>query len=547
MASPRRPCTSPTGRSRPRCATVAAQSDRQPDPDLQLYLLDPHRLGAPRHTRANCTWGRRARARLSGTRADLHGRSLRAASVRPASRRAALPLRRPRPPPAATARSNIWDGSTTRSKFGASASSWERSRPRSPSSRHDARARRRRAPEDAGLTRLVAYLAWPRETPEPACPAAAVPARTPARLHGAGGVRAPGRLPLTPERQARPQRAARRPGAAPAGRDAEPRHRPRCCCDLWAARWASRSLVSTRTSLSWVATRSSRCGSSRAPGSRASTSRPHLFEIRRRRLATLVAGFGRPASRRAKLVTGAAPLTPIQQCSSRSRSPNRIITTSAAAAMRSRAPRLCSQRRGRADGHHDALRQRFRRRWRWMQCCPRTMRSTLFERVDLSAMADGAPAAALEARARPPDQSPLRAGPCCASCFPLGAGRADRLLIAIHHLAVDGVSWRILLDDLQALVAGARDGEVGSLPPKTASYQQWAHALHASASSSAVAADAEYWLEEGPVEPPPRDGDGGENTVASARTLAVTMSATDTRRLLHDVPGTIAHASKMCC
>ena len=46
-----------------------------------------------------------------------------------------------------------------------------------------------------------------------------------------------------------------------------------------------------------------------------------------------------------------------------------------------------------------------------------------------------------------------------AAWFDLGPGRPGRLLLAIHHLAVDGVSWRILLEDLLAAYAGLGRGE----------------------------------------------------------------------------------------
>ncbi|RKZ51608.1 MAG: hypothetical protein DRR00_11120 [Candidatus Parabeggiatoa sp. nov. 3] len=54
---------------------------------------------------------------------------------------------------------------------------------------------------------------------------------------------------------------------------------------------------------------------------------------------------------------------------------------------------------------------------------------------------------------------------------------SDRLLIIIHHLVVDGVSWRILLEDIEQ---GYRQAEVGSqidFGPKTASFKQWAEIL----------------------------------------------------------------------
>ena len=54
-------------------------------------------------------------------------------------------------------------------------------------------------------------------------------------------------------------------------------------------------------------------------------------------------------------------------------------------------------------------------------------------------------------------------------------GTPDRLLLAIHHLAVDGVSWRILIDDLSSLWRGEPLDAVG------ASLREWAEHLHAEA------------------------------------------------------------------
>ena len=50
---------------------------------------------------------------------------------------------------------------------------------------------------------------------------------------------------------------------------------------------------------------------------------------------------------------------------------------------------------------------------------------------------------------------------------------ANRLLIIIHHLAVDGVSWRILLEDLEQLLSGVMAGQQVALGAKSSSYRQW--------------------------------------------------------------------------
>ncbi|MEQ1574804.1 MAG: amino acid adenylation domain-containing protein, partial [Vicinamibacterales bacterium] len=52
-----------------------------------------------------------------------------------------------------------------------------------------------------------------------------------------------------------------------------------------------------------------------------------------------------------------------------------------------------------------------------------------------------------------------------------------RLLVMIHHLAVDGVSWPVIESDLAAAYAAAHAGSTIALPPKTTSFRHWADTL----------------------------------------------------------------------
>ncbi len=68
-----------------------------------------------------------------------------------------------------------------------------------------------------------------------------------------------------------------------------------------------------------------------------------------------------------------------------------------------------------------------------------------------------------------------------------------RLLLIIHHLVVDGVSWRILIDDLELLLKQYRAGESLSLPAKTSSYQSWSEYLVSFGQSAALLLQQSYW------------------------------------------------------
>ncbi|GHE84708.1 hypothetical protein GCM10018785_60860 [Streptomyces longispororuber] len=77
--------------------------------------------------------------------------------------------------------------------------------------------------------------------------------------------------------------------------------------------------------------------------------------------------------------------------------------------------------------------------------------------------------------------------------FDAGEDRAGRLLAVLHHLVVDGVSWRILLPDLARAWQCVRAGETPELPPVGTSVRRWAHALVAEAHRPARTAEVELW------------------------------------------------------
>jgi non-ribosomal peptide synthase protein (TIGR01720 family) len=81
----------------------------------------------------------------------------------------------------------------------------------------------------------------------------------------------------------------------------------------------------------------------------------------------------------------------------------------------------------------------------------------------------------------------------------------DRLLIIIHHLCIDGVSWRILLEDLDRLLGQCRRRQRLSLPAKTLSYKGWSETMRRYADSEQLAEQWSYWKEVESVEEPLQD------------------------------------------
>ncbi|MFD0523173.1 amino acid adenylation domain-containing protein [Paractinoplanes durhamensis] len=130
------------------------------------------------------------------------------------------------------------------------------------------------------------------------------------------------------------------------------------------------------------------------------------------------------------------------------------------------------------------------------------------------------------ARLRPGDGVPLQV-----------VWRGDEVEFVVHHSVVDGVSWRVLLPDLVAAWGDVVAGRAPALPVVGTSFREWATGLAAAASDTA---QAPYWTEvlAGNAAPPigARRVDPARDTVATARTVTVTLDAARTAPLVGDVP-----------
>ncbi|WP_342064775.1 amino acid adenylation domain-containing protein [Cupriavidus sp. OTU4895] len=171
--------------------------------------------------------------------------------------------------------------------------------------------------------------------------------------------------------------------------------------------------------------------------------------------------------------------------------------------------------------HHDALRLRFAERdGDWTQHYADTAITTVtHDAITEDTLTD--------ACTRAQQGLNLEHGPLLrVALFTLPDG-SQRLLIAIHHLVVDGVSWRILLEDLQQAY---RDD--AALPARTSSYQAWARKLQQHAAS--LAHELPFWrTQQGPTLNARKDVPARNATVAT-----VSLPAATTRALLTD-----AHAA----
>lgn len=133
----------------------------------------------------------------------------------------------------------------------------------------------------------------------------------------------------------------------------------------------------------------------------------------------------------------------------------------------------------------------------------------------------------------------LADGPLLRAALIRADGFDDRVVVVVHHWAVDTYSWRILLDDLATVY---RTDDPAALTPVPTSFGQWATRLAAYASSGKLDEERELWqaVAREPVAPPPAVDVGGINRESATRTVEAVLDEADTsrltRRAAHGVP-----------
>jgi amino acid adenylation domain-containing protein/non-ribosomal peptide synthase protein (TIGR01720 family) len=193
--------------------------------------------------------------------------------------------------------------------------------------------------------------------------------------------------------------------------------------------------------------------------------------------------------------------------------------------------------------HHDALRLRFiREGGQWMQVYGGPETNDIFAEIDISQSHPQEQQREIESiSAEFQGSLDLCNGPIMrAVLFTLGSHACPRLLLIIHHLAVDGVSWRILLEDIETSYGQIERGEQVQLAAKTTSYKRWAERLEQFCSLANFQQEQTYWLAEKIKNAPRLPVDFRrpieENIEASATTLSVSLKDDETDALLRDIP-----------
>jgi amino acid adenylation domain-containing protein/non-ribosomal peptide synthase protein (TIGR01720 family) len=187
--------------------------------------------------------------------------------------------------------------------------------------------------------------------------------------------------------------------------------------------------------------------------------------------------------------------------------------------------------------HHDALRLQCIGRQGPVLLPPRP--GLAVSRVTLAGMSEAEEEAVIERISQQLlREVSLEDGVMIRAAYFDGGDRA-RLLLIVHHLVIDGVSWRILAEDLATLYRRATGERVAPLAAKTTSIRQWAARLCEVTQTEAIR-ELDHWLavgeSEGSVLPLDRTAPGGRNIVATERVINAPLTAEETRILLFDVP-----------
>ncbi|MYT29956.1 MULTISPECIES: non-ribosomal peptide synthetase [unclassified Streptomyces] len=194
---------------------------------------------------------------------------------------------------------------------------------------------------------------------------------------------------------------------------------------------------------------------------------------------------------------------------------------------------------------HDALRMRLETtpdgQWSLHADEPGTVRvADILRRVDISGLADAdartliaEETAAAKRRLDPADGVMLQP-----VWFDTGADRPGRLLLAVHHFAVDGVSWRILLSDLSVAWDAVAAGREPVLAPVTTSLRGWADRVAGDESLARHRAELPVWQDLLRDAEPLVAGklDADRDVTGTEGRLSLTLPAEDTAPLLGQVP-----------
>ncbi len=115
--------------------------------------------------------------------------------------------------------------------------------------------------------------------------------------------------------------------------------------------------------------------------------------------------------------------------------------------------------------------------------------------------------------------------------------KENYLVLAAHHLVVDGVSWRILLEDLFTAYSASLVKSDIILPRKTTSFTEWANRINTYTSDNDFEDEIAFWNNMLSIEMPKfkTDHNTGPNDIGSMDKVRFELNPEDTHHLLKDI------------
>lgn len=113
----------------------------------------------------------------------------------------------------------------------------------------------------------------------------------------------------------------------------------------------------------------------------------------------------------------------------------------------------------------------------------------------------------------------------------------DYIYLVAHHMIVDGISWRIILEDLEAIYSQLLLGKMPHLPNKTVSFKKWAEGIRAFCNEETLDKEISYWtnLKNYSTKRLPVDYTISERFASDISSVKACLSGSETDHLVRDV------------
>lgn len=239
------------------------------------------------------------------------------------------------------------------------------------------------------------------------------------------------------------------------------------------------------------------------------------------------------------LIVGEVPLTPIQNWffDQQMDNPNHFNQAMLLTLVQPLSISIFTKALEKLMEHHDSFRLRFVETEKgWRQSYSTISGSVPLQVLDISSLSEEEQAESIrQVSYRAQTSLHLHEGPVFrALYFKGGFGQEDKLLLVVHHLIIDGVSWRIILEDLSDLYQQLAMCKDPVLPAKTTSYQAWSHTLLKVIQSKEWEEEIAFWKDQSveAEELLPVCTKSSENKESDAKQISFRLSKEGTKQLL---------------